>query len=45
VIHVEARLIIPSNAKYAVPQLNMLVREVEDSMERTISLDEWDALA
>ena len=38
------RLAIPSNAEYSVPQLRMLLREVENLIEREITLDEWDKL-
>jgi hypothetical protein len=39
------RLTIPSNTEYSVPQLRMMLREVEAVLERTVSLDEWDGLA
>jgi len=38
------RLAIPSNAEYSVPQLRMLLREVEDILGRQVSADEWSAL-
>jgi len=38
------RQTIPGNAEYSVPQVRMLVRQVEAILSRTISLDEWDTL-
>lgn len=37
----ENRLTIPSNDEYSVPQLRMMLREVEEIIDRPISLDEW----
>jgi len=37
-------LIIPSNAEYAVPQLRMLIREVEEIIEREITPETWNNL-
>jgi len=38
-------LTIPGNAEYSVPQLRMLVKEVEEIMGRKISLREWQELS
>jgi len=38
------RLSIPSNAEYSVPQLRMLLHEVEAIMERSITVEEWNSL-
>lgn len=38
------RLAIPSQAEYSVPQLRLLVREVEAILGREITLDEWSGL-
>lgn len=38
------RLAIPSNAEYSVPQLRMMIREIEDILNRKISVDEWNEL-
>ena len=38
------RLSIPSNAEYSVPQLRVLVSEVEAIIGRSIPLDEWQSL-
>jgi len=37
-------LAIPSNTEYSVPQLRMMVREVEALLLRGISSDEWNTL-
>ena len=39
------RLTIPSNAEYSVPQLRMLVREIESIVGFEITLDFWNGLA
>ena len=38
------RMTIPSNAEYSVPQLRMMIREVENILNRKIKLDEWNQL-
>lgn len=38
------RLTIPSNREYSVPQLRMMIRQVEAILGREISADEWDQL-
>jgi hypothetical protein len=43
-IYSEKRLAIPSNAEYSVPQLRMLIREVETILGRAISLEDWISL-
>ena len=39
------RFSIPSNAEYSVPQLRMLIREIESIVEFEITLDFWNGLA
>ena len=39
------RLAIPSNAEYSVPQLRMLIREIEGIIGVEITLDFWNGLA
>lgn len=39
------RLAIPSNAEYSVPQLRMLIREVESIIGFEITLNFWNGLA
>jgi hypothetical protein len=38
------RLAIPSYAEYSVPQLRVMIREVEGIIGRTISVTEWSQL-
>ncbi|MBC8443311.1 type II toxin-antitoxin system HicA family toxin [PVC group bacterium] len=43
-VHGEHRLTLPSNAEYSVPQLRMMVREVEEITDRSIAAEHWQAL-
>lgn len=38
------RLVVPSNQEYSVPQLRMMLREVEAIIRRKITIEEWDRL-
>ena len=38
------RQTIPTNSEYSVPQIRMLVRQVESILARSVSLDEWESL-
>ena len=38
------RQTIPTNSEFSVPQLRMLLRQVESILERSISLEEWSSL-
>lgn len=38
------RLTIASNKEYSVPQLRMMLREVEENIERQITFQQWDFL-
>ena len=38
------RLTIPSNPEYSIGQLRMLIREVDEILDREISLEEWTTL-
>ncbi len=38
------RLAIPSNSEYSVPQLRIMLDEVEVILGRKISLEEWNRL-
>jgi hypothetical protein len=40
----EYRLTIPSNTEYSVPQLSMMLNEVEGIIGRAITSDEWNKL-
>ena len=41
----EYRLTIPSNTEYSVPQLRMMLNEVEGILGRAITADEWNKLS
>jgi len=43
-IYKNHRLAIPSNKEYSVPQLKMMLNEVEKIIEQEISADKWNAL-
>ena len=38
------RQTIPTNSEYSVPQVRMLVRQVESILGRGIALEEWESL-
>ncbi len=38
------RFSIPSNPEYSIPQLKMMLEEVEKIVNRKISLQEWESL-
>lgn len=38
------RQTIPTDSEYSVPQIRMLIRQVESILGRPISLDEWNSL-
>jgi hypothetical protein len=38
------RLAIPFNPEYSVPQLRMMIKEVEVIIERELTVDEWNNL-
>ena len=35
---------IPSNSEFSVPQVRLLLRQVEAILQRRVSLEEWNAL-
>lgn len=37
------RLSIPSNTEYSIPQLRMMIQEVESIIGHSITAEEWDA--
>lgn len=43
-IYEQYRLAIPSNAEYSVPQLRMMIREIEGIIDRKITVQEWNKL-
>lgn len=38
------RQTIPTNSEYSIPQVRLLLRQVESILGRKISLEEWDSL-
>ncbi|MDT5061877.1 MAG: hypothetical protein QOH63_2336 [Acidobacteriota bacterium] len=44
-IYGQHRLTIPSNKEYSVPQLRLMLREVEAILGRQISVDKWNDLS
>ena len=40
----QQRLTVPSNPEYSVPQLRMMLREVEVIIGRGITAEEWEGL-
>ena len=43
-IYEQNRLTIPSNNDYSVPQLRMMIREIEEILGFEINADEWNRL-
>ena len=43
-VYEQHRLAIPSYVEYSVPQLRMMIREVEEIIGRKIAVDEWNRL-
>lgn len=43
-VYRQHRLAIPSNAEYSVPQLRIMLREVEQITDRQISAEDWNRL-
>ncbi len=43
-VYEQHRLAVLSNAEYSVPQLRMMIREVEEIIGRKITTDEWNRL-
>jgi hypothetical protein len=38
------RLAIPSNQEYSIPQLKMMMSEIQEILRREITSDEWNKL-
>jgi hypothetical protein len=38
------RLAIPSHTEYSIPQLRMMIREIEEILGREVTADEWNRL-
>ncbi len=43
-VYQERRLAIPSNAEYSIPQLRMMLHEVERIIDREITAGAWNSL-
>jgi hypothetical protein len=43
-VYGQKRLAMPTKAEYSVPQLRMMIREVETILGRDITLEEWSSL-
>lgn len=43
-IYTNHRMAIPSNKEYSIPQLRMMISEVERIIERKIMLDDWNSI-
>jgi len=43
-VYNECRLAIPSNSEYSVPQLRMMLNEIEGILGRNITVEEWNQL-
>jgi len=44
-VYQQHRLTIPSNLEYSVSQLRLMIRELEDIISRSITIEEWDSLS
>jgi predicted RNA binding protein YcfA (HicA-like mRNA interferase family) len=44
-VYQEHRLTIPSNQEFSVPQLRMMIREIEEILVRPITAEEWNDLS
>jgi hypothetical protein len=44
IVYENHRLSIPSNSEFSIPQLKMMLNEVQDIIGRSISPDEWNGL-
>jgi hypothetical protein len=43
-VYQQCRLTIPSNSEYSIPQLKMMIREIEAIISRQMDVDEWNRL-
>ncbi len=43
-VYEQYRLAIPSNAEYSVPQLRMMIREVEEIIDSKVTAAKWNEL-
>jgi hypothetical protein len=43
-VYQQCRLTIPSHSEYSIPQLKMMIREIEAIISRQMDVDEWNGL-
>ena len=43
-VYKQYRMAIPSNTEYSIPQLRMMIREVEEIIGQKITADKWNCL-
>ena len=43
-IYAQHRQTIPTNSEYSVPQLRLLLRQVESILAHPVALEEWNSL-
>ena len=43
-VYEQHRLAIPSNIQYSIPQLRMMIQEVEEIIGHGLTSDEWNSL-
>ena len=43
-IYSQHRLAIPSNTDYSIPQIRMMIQEIEEIIGREIAVTEWNSL-
>jgi hypothetical protein len=43
-IYRQCRLAIPSNTDFSIPQLHMLIREIEEILGQRLSAESWNNL-
>ena len=44
-VYQQHRLTTPSNQEYSVQQLRMMIRELEDILGRSVTIEEWNSLS
>lgn len=43
-IYKNHRLTIPSNEEYSIPQLKMMIKEIEEIIEQGVTIEKWTKL-
>jgi len=44
-VYQQHRLTVPSNQEYSIPQLRMMIRELEAILGRSVTSEEWNGLS